>query len=341
MPKLLMTAAAAALLFAGIPVPSSAQTAPPASPQAPPPLDQSLAFIGQLGEVLNVQVAGMKKLLDAKPLLDSMTNPAAVKAGAPRIRVLMAEAKAMVERADAMTAAIVPPPRLRLGSLEPAAMLAEVRIQNSKSIALLDDFEVFLRSAERGDRAALTRVAPKLMEGAFLLIDGTATLYRNRQAAIPSTMSVHQALEIGIQLYRAQSAAGRAWVAAKLGNVRDSAAQRGRLSLAAGEARRASSEGRANLAREMGDLDRKIAELDFRGEEAKTIDRLRRALAGKEKLFAVGDELADLAARAAGVGDAALAARPAPQVLGQFMPLELKFHAALAEQAAIATGKAR
>lgn len=334
-----MTAAAAALLLAGIPAPSPAQTAAPAGPQAPPPVDRSLAFMGQLGDVLNVQVAGMKKLLDAKPLLDSMTNPAAVKAGAPRMRALMAEAKAMVERADAMTAAIVPPPGLRLGTLDPATMLAEVRGQNSKSIALIDDFEVFLRSAERGDRAAVMKVAPKLMEGAFLLIDGTATMYRNRQAAIPSTMSVHQALEIGIQLYRAQSAAGRAWVAARLGNVRDSAAQRARLAEAAGAARRASSEGRANLAREMGDLDRKIARLDFKGEEAATIDRLRRALAGKEKLFAVGDELAEIAATAAGVSDSALAAQPAPQLLGRFMPLEMKFQAALAEQAAIATGK--
>lgn len=336
-----MAAAAAALLLAGISSPSRAQSAAPSGPQAPPPVDQSLAFIAQLGEVLNVQVAGMKKLLDSKPLIDSMTSPAAVKAGAPRMRALMAEAKAMVERADAMTAAIVPPPGLRLGTLEPAAMLAEVRGQNSRSIALLDDYEVFLRSAERGDRAGLARVAPKLMEGAFLLIDGNATMYRSRQAAIPSTMSVHQALEIGVQLYRAESASGRAWVAARLGNNRDSAALRAQLSQASDKARRASSEGRANLAREMGELDRKIAGFRFEGEEAARVERLRRALAGKEKLFALGDQIANTAAAAAQVSDAALAAQPGPELLGRFLPLEMKFHAALADQAAIATGKAR
>jgi hypothetical protein len=333
--------AATALALAGLSAPCRAQGAAPSAIQAPPPLDESLAFIGKLGEVLSLQVDGSKKLLDAKPLIDSMTTLAAVKAGAPRMRALMAEARAEVERADAMIAAIVAPPGLRLGTVEPAAMLAEVRGQNAKLIALLDDYEVFLRSAERGDRAAMAKVAARLVEGSFVLIDGNATMYRGRQAAIPASMSVHQALEVGIQLYRSESAVGRAWLAARLGDKAGSAARRAQLSDAADRARRASAEGRANLAREMAEFDRRVAGLDFKGDEAATIGRLRAALAGKEKLFAVGDELALVAAEAATVGDAALAAQPAPHLFNRLMPLEMKFQAALAEQAAVATGKAR
>jgi hypothetical protein len=340
MPKLSIAAAAAAFLFAANPSPSCAQGAAPAAPQTPPRVEESLAFIGQLGEVLNVQVAGMKKLLDAKPLFDSLTSPARVKAAAPKLRAVMAEARATVREADAMTARIVPPPGLRLGRLEPAAMLAEVRSQNAKCIALLGEYDTFMQAAERGDRAAVMKIAPRLMEGSFLLIDGNAAMYRTRQAAVAPTQSVHQALEIGVQLYRAMSASGRAWLAAKFGNRSDSAAAalRDQLAEIARQARTASAEGRANLARELSAFDRQTAGAG--GNEAATVARLRRAMAAKEKLFAVGDELVAIAGAAGPVTGAGLVAQPSPQLLGRFMPLELHFQGALAEQAAIATGKA-
>ncbi|HEX8574013.1 MAG TPA: hypothetical protein VF759_14815 [Allosphingosinicella sp.] len=327
--------------MAAIPAQSSAQAR--LQVESPPPVEESLAFIGQLGEVLNVQVAGMKKLLDAKPLFDSMTSPAGVKAGAPKVRALMAEAEAMVRQADSMTGRIVPPPGLRYGTLEPATMLAEVRSQNAKCLELLGEFDAFLRAAERGDRAAAMKMAPRLMEGSFLLIDGNASMYRNRQAALPSTHSIYQALDIGVQLYRSMSVSGRAWIAAKFGNRPDSAAAtlRAQLGEIAVRARAASAEGRANLARELSEFDRKTEGLRFRGEEAETMARFRRAFAGKEKLFAVGDEIASIAGAAARVSGAELAAQPSPQLLGRFMPLEIRFQGALAEQAAIATGKAQ
>jgi hypothetical protein len=305
-------------------------------------MDEAVAFVGQLGEVMQVQVDGVKKLLDAQPLLDRMATPAGARAAAPQVRLLMAEARATVQRADAMTARIVPPPGLRLGTLDPATMLAEVRSQNAKTLALFDDFDAFLAAAERGDRAAVTRAAPRLMEGSFLLIDGNAAMYRNRQAAIPSTHSVHQALEIGVQLYRAMSASGRAWLAAKTGGASDAAATlRTQLAQVSSRARAASSEGRANLARELDELDRRIAASALQGDEAAAVGRIRQALAGKDKLFAVGDELAATATAASQVTGAGLAAQPSPQLLGRFSPLEVRFQSALAEQAAIATGKAR
>lgn len=343
MPKLLRAALAAACLAAAAPIPAQAQAgAQPAAPtEARDQLDQVLAFVGQLGEVMKVQVQGVQKLLNAKPLFDSMATPAGARSAAPRIRLLMDEARAAVRRADAMTATIVPPPGLRLGSLEPSAMLAEVRGQNSKTLALLADFDGFLAAAERGDRTAMTKAAPRLMEGSFLLIDGNAAMYRNRQAAISSTQSVHQALEIGVQLYRGMSAAGRAWLAAKTGGRPDAAASELRTQLAqvAGRASAASRDGRANLARELGDLDRQIARAGLRGEEAAAVARIRQALAGKEKLFEIGDQVAAAAAAGGQITGAGLAAQSSPQLLDRLAPLEVHFQRVLAEQAAIATGR--
>lgn len=336
MPKLFSAALAAAFLLAVSPAATSARAPEEARQQ----LDEALAFIGQVGEVMKVQVEGVQKLLHAKPLFDSMATPAGAKAAAPRIRLLMDEVRATVRRADAMTARIVPPPGLRLGTLEPAAMLAEVRSQNTKTLALLGDFDAFLAAAERGDRSAMTKAAPRLMEGSFLLIDGNAAMYRNRQAAIPSTQSVHQALEVGVQLYRAMSVSGRAWLAAKTQGAPDSAAAALRTQLAQVSVRAgaASRDGRANLARELGELDRGIAGSGLRGDEAAAVARIREALAGKEKLFRVGDEIAAEAAAAGRISGAALAAQPSPQLLGRLGPLEVRFQSVLAEQAAIATG---
>ncbi|HEX8480484.1 MAG TPA: hypothetical protein VF650_01100 [Allosphingosinicella sp.] len=343
MSKLPRAALAALFLFAVLPLSQAAQAQPEARPAAPPSLDQSLAFISRLGEVMEVQVAGMKKLLDAKPLLDGMTTPAAVEANAPRIRALLAQASAIVERADAMTGSITVPPGFRLGNLDVATMLSEVRSQNAKTIALIRDYDGFLDAAERGDRAAAMKMAPRLMEGGFLIIDGNASMYRNRQAAVAPTQSVHQALEIGIQMYRAMSAAGRAWLAARQGMRPDAAAATLRSQLADISARIAGANqaGRANLARELSALDGKSATLGLRGEEAANFARLRQALAGKEKLFAVGEELSALIASVGSITGRSLSAEASPLLMARLMPLEMHFQAALAEQAAIATGKAR
>jgi hypothetical protein len=341
MSKLLKAVFALAILLGVGPVAAQppARTPEPAGAQ----LEEALEFVGQLGEVTRIQVEAMKKLLDSKPLLDRMATPAGARAAAPRIRLLMSEARGVMERADAMTAGLAPPAGLRLSGLDPATMIAEARSQNKKGLALLADFDSFLVAAEKGDRAALTRAAPRLMEGSFLLIDGNAAIYRNRKAAIPSNQSVHQALEIGIQLYRAMSASGRAWLAARTG-APAGAADTLRLQLGeiAGRTRAATAEGRANLARELGELDRRIAGSRLSGNEAAMAARFREALAGREKLFALGDELAAGAAAAAGqVTGAGLAAQPSPQLMGLFAPLELRFQGTVAEQTAVATGKPR
>ena len=71
------------------------------------------------------------------------------------------------------------------------------------------------------------------------------------------------------------------------------------------------------------------------------VARVRQALAGKEQLFQVGDEIAATAAAAGDLAAADLAAQPSPELLGRFAPLEVRFQSVLAEQAAIATGKAK
>jgi hypothetical protein len=333
---LIRTAIAASLLFTIWPVPARAQARSEA-----PSVDQSLAFMGQLGEAVNVQAGGMKKILEAKPLLDTMTSPAAVRAAAPKARAVMEEARRTIRQVDEMLGRIVPPPGLMIGSLKPEAMIGEVREQNARAVALLGDYDAFLLAAERGDRAALVKAAPRLLEGAFLLVDGNISQFRNRQAAFPRDQSVHQALGIGVQLYRAMSISGRGWIAAKFGNRSEAVAAslRADLQSVAREARAASIAGRANLARELAEIDRKTSGLGFKGEEAAMIARFRRALAGKEKVFAVGDDLAALAEAGSRVTGAALAGQPTPQLMGQLGPLELRFQTVFAEQAAIATGK--
>lgn len=342
MSKILDSILAVALVLGAGPAPAQGQTPQRAQPAATPQAEEALAFVAQLGEVMRVQVEGMKTLLAAKPLFDRMSTPEGAKAAAPRIRILMEGARATAQQANAMLAKIAPPPGLRLGTLEPATMLAEVRGQNEKVMALIADFDVFLVAAERGDRRAMVRAAPGLMEGSFLIIEGNEAMYRSRQAAIPSTQSLHQGLEIGVQLYRAMSAAGRGWFAAKIGAPAGAAATlRSQLAQVASRSRAASVEGRAQLAVELADLDRRIASSGLRGDDASTLARIRRALAGKEKFFEVGEALAAVAEAAqGGITAAGLAAEPSPQLLNRIAPLELRFHSVLAEQASIATGKA-
>jgi hypothetical protein len=306
-------------------------------------MDAALAFVGQLGEALSIQIAGMKKLADAKPLLDSLTTPAAIQAGAPQIRALMAEARASVGQADSMLANVVVP-NLGMGAfgpaLSPATMLAEARDQNRKALALLADYDTMLAAAARGDRAAVLRTAPKLVEGSFLLMDGVAMTYRTRQAALPPSQSMHQVLGVGIQLYRAMTAAGRGWYNARVTGKADLAAATLRPQLAdiARDVRPLARQGRVNLARELAELDR-VAAAGLSRDDAATMARLRRASVEREKLFAIADDIAAWAEAGGGVTGAKLAAEAAPELMGALLPLEMRFHSVVAGQAAIAAGR--
>ncbi|MEA3008463.1 MAG: hypothetical protein QOJ91_155 [Sphingomonadales bacterium] len=331
-------AIAAALILASVPAGSQ----PATTVHTPTERDAVLVFVGRLGDALNVQIEGMKKLAEIGPLLQSLATPSAIKANAPKLRALLAEAREAVARSDAMLARIETP-NVLIGGITPAQKIAEVRAQSAKGTTLLNDVETFLAAAERDDRQTVRKVIPKVMDGAFVLMDGNATLYRTRQAGFPAAESTHQLLEIGEQLYSMMAEAGRAWLAVKLGGRGEAAAGilRARLTDAASRLRASSRDGKANLARELGEFDRSVARGSPRGEEAAIAARLRRALEGRAALFALGDELADLAQSEAATSAASLAAQPDPLLLGRIAAIELRFQQSLIEQGQIASGNIR
>jgi hypothetical protein len=333
----------AAALLLGLSAPRAAQTgAPAAAPAAKVPKDMeaALAWLGRMAEAMNVNAAAMKRFAEAQPLLETMTSPAGIKAGAPRMRAIVAEARAELARADRMLGELPPVEAPAGAPFSPATLVAEGRAQNARGLALLDNFTAFLAAAERGDHDAARRAAPKLLEGSFLLLDGTGFILRTRRAAIPANQPIHQALTIGIQLYRAMGASGRAWLSARFeGKPGPAAAHLRRELLAtADELRSAAGAGRANLDRELAELEARGRRAGFDAGQQALFDRFVRAAAEKKKYFAFADELAALAETAAGTTGSALAAQRTPELMGRLTGFEARFHAIAASSASVAAG---
>ena len=320
--------------------PVAAQTAPvsvrPAA-TAPPNFADSMAFVARLGEIVSLQTASVKKLMDAKPLMDSLATQAGIETNGPKLRAVIAEARSGIKRSDAMMSALAPPD-VSVGTMSLADMVGEARRNTAQSLVLLDDYDGFVSALMRGDQAAARSLAPKLMSGAFVMMDTMRSTYRNRQAITPATSSVHQAVGVGAQLYRAMGEAGRGWYNAVVARQGAAAATqlRSELQETSRELRALSKTGRANLARELADLDGRS--VGFSGSDAAAMARLRSAFAHKEGFFAMADELAALCDKAAPeVSAAALARQPEPALLAAMVPLELRFHKVVATQAQAAT----
>lgn len=325
-------ALAASLLLA---VPAGAQVAAPPSMAE---LDAHLAFVGEVGQVSTDQIGTMKQFVDAQPLLDSLATPAGVRANGAKVRAILAQTReglgAIGRRLEAIRA-----PATSFAPIKPATMLADLRDQNSKMIALLVDYEALVRAAERGDFAEHARLAPKVSAGAFVLLDSLKLALRNRQSAIAPNRSAYQGLGVGIHLYHAMAAAGRAWHNAHLARKPAVAAEgfRKGISGMADNLRMIGSDGRANIARELAELDRVTKGAD--AQEARTLARLRLAIAERGKLFDVGDEIAAWAEKAEGVTAAQLAAETKPALMHQLVPLEIRFQTIATAEAALAAGK--
>jgi hypothetical protein len=341
------TRAVVAALLLGLSAPVAAQTGAPAAaaPAAKIPKDMEavLAWLGRMGEAMNVHASAMRRFAEAQPLLETMTTPAGIKAGAPRLRAIVAEARGEIARADRMLGEL---PRVEAPAgvpFSPAGLVAEGRAQNARGLALLDDFTAFLAAAERGDHNAARRAAPKLLEGSFLMLDGTGFILRTRRAAIPANQSIHQALTVGIQLYRAMGASGRAWLAARFeGKAGPAAAHlRTELLAAAAELRSAGAAGKVSVDRELAELEARGRRAGFDASERTLFDRFVRAAAEKKKYFALADELATLAEAGAGTTGSALAAQRTPELMGRLAGFEARYHAIAASGASLAAGTAR
>jgi hypothetical protein len=300
------------------------------------------AWLARLGEAMAIQNRGMQKLSGSRVLMEQMATPAGVKAAAPQLRALVAEARAAVRPADAILASTSPPELVVGNGLTPASMLVEARAQNAKAIAVLDDYDALLVAFERGDRAATAKLAPRLMEGSMVLVDARRLMMWGRQAALPERQSMHQVLELPVQLYRAMAVAGRAWLAARVGGRAEAGAARLRIETgeAAAALRVAARTGRVHLATERAAIE---AAVDGAMSERNKADYgvIRAGWAVKERLFDLEEELAGLIEAGGAASPAALAAQTTPRLLGDLAAFELRYTQMVAGSAAqITAGRA-
>jgi hypothetical protein len=271
-------------------------------------------------------------------MLDSLATPAGVRANGAKARAILSRARQELGGIESRLQGIAPPAS-NFAPIKPAAMIADLRDQNRKLVALLADYEALVLAAEKGDAETHQRLAPKVASGAFFLMDGMRLTFRNRQAAIPPNRSAHQGVGVAIELYRAMAASGRAWYNARLARQPDQAAATFKAEIAgmAGKLRAMGREGRANIDRERAELER-VAN-GATAQEAQMIARFRSAIAERGKLFDVGDEIALWAEKNQSVTAAQLAADTNPRLLDQLVPLELRFQSIAASEAALASGK--
>lgn len=209
--------------------------------------------------------------------------------------------------------------------------------------ALLDSFEDFIVAVGKADIAAMDRVVPKMMEGAFAVVGQQRLLVRNRQASVETTDSSHQSLGVVGQLYRGMEAALRYSMAAKEngGAQADSAAAalRGELRLIAAETRSVAATGRRNLAREVAEID--AARRATRDpEEVRLLGRVRNVYAGEEKVFELADRLVAFAEAHKGVTGAQLRDPAGPRLLPMLTQMEADYMVITqAQAAALAQGR--
>ena len=336
--------AAATILCAAPAMAQSGGTSAPSSADrsAPPQLsagqtEAAKAWLAQVGEALAVQAEGMARLGQSAALFEQLKTPEQIKANGPKLRALLAGAAADIRRSDAMLAQVKPV----VGALAPELTFERIRMevlaQNRKAVTALEHFDTFLLAAEAGDRTKALQLLPKVLESSFLLIEGQALILRNRQAAVPATASVHQALGVSVQLYRAMGTAGASWVRARMGGKSEEAAAGMRSALAdvSRETRRLSAAGRANLARELQEIDALKGTGQLKPRDAAALANARAIYAEEEKVFALGDELARLGEQHGAVQAAALAAQEKPALLGALVGLETRLQAVTAAQMAL------
>ena len=329
---------AAALLAA---VPAAAQvTQPPAMTEAQ--TEAMATWLTRVSEAMAMGNEGAQALAEAKPLLATIRSPADARAVVPRVRAIIAEAREKAVQADAALAAMSSPDIDLGGGLTPRQIVADGREQNGKVLALLTDFDAFVLAMEKGDRATGDRLAPKVMSGAFLLIDSNRLLIRNRQALLPSSDSTHQALGILGQIYRGMSSSSRAWLRSRGGPQEAEAARlRTELSALSQEVRKLAATGRANLARDLAEVETASRRKNLSPAEAAEMAAMRKIFDEEAKVFALAEEVAAASERHSATTAAALAGQQGPALLAELSPLEVRFHAITASQAEIASSAMR
>ena len=259
-------------------------------------------------------------------------------AAAPAMRQLIGQARTGVRRSNEMLAALPPFPLKKDVPFSSEQIVADARAQNARFLTLLDDNEVFIDAMARGDNAAMGRVLPRILEGAFSLLGHQRLILRNRQATIPATQSSHQATGVAIELYRAMELVGRHVIAAKQGGAagaaKAAAALGPELAKGARNVRTLAAAGRKNLAAEVATLERARSEARSDADK-RLLEKVRRLSASEEGLFALADRLAGLMEANAAISGPDLAAHGLPTLYASLTDIEAAFVDLSGRQASI------
>ena len=284
------------------------------------------AWVARLAEAMAPQSEAIGRLNESQAQFAAIGTPAGLRAQGPKLKTMLGASRAGLQRSAALLAAMPAPGFTWSAPLKPERLVADAKAYNAATSGVVGDFEAYLGAAERGDRQTMSRLAPKLVESAFVLLDGKALLLRGRQAALPSAHSTYQLLAISAELSEAMAVSGRAWLQARVAASAETAAAalHERLAARVATVRAATAAGRQNLARERSDVERLVAGGPLSASEQRQIDVIKAILGGKEQMFAVGDSIAALLEANARISGAALTAQPAPKLVAELSVFEVQ-----------------
>jgi hypothetical protein len=322
----------AVLLFLG--APAAAQGGE--TVQADRELTEAGQWSGRLAEALTVGTESQRALNQAaQALVRPPRSQERMIADAPGLRPLIERSRADLRRSNALLDALPPAPPEMATELAPR-LVADARDHNARMFALLDAFDDFAVAVGKSDLAALDRIMPRLMEGAFATMAQQRLIVRNRQATAPASDSTHQSLGILGQIYRAMEAVLRGSIGARdkggAGSDAAAAALRKELALVGAETRSLAATGRRNLERELAEIEDQRRSAD--PAEARLMERIRSVYVAEAKVFALGDRLVAFAEANKGITGAQLRDPAGPRLLPVLTQLEADNMAINQEQAA-------
>jgi hypothetical protein len=325
-------AIAAALLFLG--APAAAQ--PGEAAKADRQLVEAGRWSERLTEALTLGMEGQRELNQGMQAL--VTPPISrerIIAGAPGLRKLIERCRADLHRSNALLDSLPPSPPEMVAEMAPQ-LVADARAHNARMFGMLDAFDNFVVAVGKSDKAALDRIMPRLMEGAYAMMSQQRLLVRNRQAEVPATEAGHQSLAVVGQLYRAMEASLRGSASAKenggAGADPAAAALRKELQSIAGDTRSLAAAGRRNLERELAEIDAQKSPAG--SAEARLFERVRSVYAAEAKVFALADRLVAFAEANKGVTGAQLREPGRSRLLPALIQMEADYMAITQEQAA-------
>jgi hypothetical protein len=299
---LLLTGLAAGL-FVATPAAAQAQ-APTSAAAANASMNEAGAWVLRISDALELSHDAYRQ---ASPKMQALTanlkSPEQAKAAGAQLRRILAPVRAAIAQSNAALDQIGPAPAeldkaLATVGLSGAKLIADAKEQNSALDRLHKMVERMGTAMSAGDAKMVMALAPRMMEGAFALIDNQAMLVRNRQVLVNRKESTHQSLGVMRVLYLGMSISMRAAAAVEMypGQTINLGQSRDDMVKLAGAVDDLAAEGRRNLAREQGEIAEMQRQVDRNGsaDEKAQIARYKAVYAIEQDTFAVADDLAGL-----------------------------------------------